>query len=273
MQRQPPSFVLRRKAAEEARRAGEERSRVREEEELQKLVDTPIGSWAKGLELDLRLREFEINQLTQRNNFFMIFQGVLVAGLVQSQGTAAPILTVGMALLGIATSLSQVCMAGGAKYWQSRWEASTRSSELQIVLQLLKRDKLAIRTFTLDTRALAEHELKQIDEWNKEQQQDDYKLADLSEYIDQIVASDVTGQRKSTWRVLDLWVRRWAILPKWSVSRIPIWCGAFLFAFWLGIALQCVHVPSLDGVWPKSLPIELVPLKPDTPAATTNESH
>ncbi|MHC1910589.1 RipA family octameric membrane protein [Klebsiella pneumoniae] len=32
-------------------------------------------------ELTIRIRDFEITQLSQRNNFFMIFQGVLFAGL------------------------------------------------------------------------------------------------------------------------------------------------------------------------------------------------
>jgi len=30
------------------------------------------------------MREFEITQLAQRNNFFMIFQGVMLAGVIQS---------------------------------------------------------------------------------------------------------------------------------------------------------------------------------------------
>ncbi|UIM98636.1 hypothetical protein [Yersinia ruckeri] len=32
-------------------------------------------------ELTIRVRDFEITQLSQRNNFFMLFQGVLFAGL------------------------------------------------------------------------------------------------------------------------------------------------------------------------------------------------
>lgn len=35
-------------------------------------AENPVDSRVKGLELDLHLREFEINQLTQRNNFFML---------------------------------------------------------------------------------------------------------------------------------------------------------------------------------------------------------
>ena len=35
----------------------------------------------------LATRDFEITQLVQRNNFFMIFQGVLFAGVMQSAHT------------------------------------------------------------------------------------------------------------------------------------------------------------------------------------------
>lgn len=126
--------------------------------------DNAVGSRSKGLEVDLRLREFEINQLTQRNNFFMIFQGVMIAGLVQSQGTGAPLITFSMALLGVVTSTLQIGMAGGAKYWQSRWEASTRSSEIAIVLELSRQRKLAVQTFTHDSSLLSQAERKQIAE-------------------------------------------------------------------------------------------------------------
>jgi len=84
-------------------------------------LNSPVANRVRGLELDLRLREFEISQLTQRNNFFMIFQGVMIGGLIQSQGLAAPILTSMTSLLGMAVSILQIGMAGGAKYWQSRW--------------------------------------------------------------------------------------------------------------------------------------------------------
>lgn len=70
-------------------------------------------------EIALRMRDFEISQLTTRNNFFMIFQGVLFAGLVQS-GHAKPIVSV---LVGFLVAVFQVGMTSGAKFWQEYWEA------------------------------------------------------------------------------------------------------------------------------------------------------
>lgn len=69
----------------------------------------------------LRMRDFEINQLTQRNNFFMIFQGVLFAGLVQSSH-AKPVVSFMVCVAGLVVALFQVGMASGAKFWQEYWE-------------------------------------------------------------------------------------------------------------------------------------------------------
>ena len=228
-------------------------------------AENPVNSRVKGLELDLHLREFEINQLTQRNNFFMIFQGVLIAGLVQSQGTAAPIITFSMSLLGIATSNIQIGMAGGAKYWQTRYEAATRSSELAIVLETLRRRKLAVRTFTHDLSIFHEEERKAIEEWNQAQSDPTEKLVDLSDYISQVVSKDInSGKEKRPVRhFFDGWIRWLAISPKWSVSRIPIWIGAALSVFWTVIVFHTVHVPALDFDKPSWWNVSLVPLKVD----------
>lgn len=225
------------------------------------LTANPVGSRAKGLELDLHLREFEINQLTQRNNFFMIFQGVLIAGIVQSQGTAAPIITFGISLLGMATSVFQIGMAGGSKYWQSRWEASTRSSEIAIVLQLVKEGKLAVQTFTHDSALLTSDEIRQIADWNTAQSNDEEKIIDMADHIRMIVMADVNAGRKKPVRGrLDWWVSKWAIEPKWSVSRIPIWMGGSLLLFWFVIALHSVHIPRFKAV-PAWWTVSLQPLK------------
>lgn len=228
-------------------------------------LNTAVGSRAKGLELDLHLREFEISQLTQRNNFFMIFQGVIIAGLVQSQGLAPPIINFSVALVGLATSALQIGMAGGAKYWQSRWEASTRSSEIEVVLALLKQRRLAVRTFTHDLSVLTEGERKQISEWNASQSDPDEHVEDASGEIHKKVLADIgnspsnPSRRRLLRHKLDWWVRKWAIEPKWSVSRIPIWMGAALFIFWAIVGAHCVSIQgvSFDGPsW-----ISLVPLK------------
>ena len=229
--------------------------------------DNAVGNRSKGLELDLRLREFEITQLTQRNNFFMIFQGVMIAGLVQSQGTAAPLITFSMSLLGIATSVFQIGMAGGAKYWQSRWEASTRSSEIAIVLALLRQDKLAVQTFTHDSTLLTEEERKQIQEWNAQHPDRDEQIADDPNFIKNVVLADIQAGRSCGFRrYADWWVQRFAIAPKWSVSRIPIWVGAMLFVFWAVIASHSIRVPGINLEHFEPAWFRLVPLKHDSPA-------
>lgn len=69
----------------------------------------------------LKMREFEITQLTQRNNFFMIFQGVLFAGLVQSAHTK-PVVSFMVCIAGLFVAIFQIGMASGAKFWQEYWE-------------------------------------------------------------------------------------------------------------------------------------------------------
>lgn len=249
------------------------RVRLEASKHKEALSDNAVGSRAKGLELDLRLREFEINQLTQRNNFFMIFQGVLIAGLVQSQGTAAPLITFGMSLLGVATSVLQIGMAGGAKYWQSRWEASTRSSEIAIVLELLRQNKLAVQTFTHDSTVLTKDEREQIKKWNSQQSDPGDHITDDPTFIRKIVQADIESGGEDGWRnAADWWVREFAIMPKWSVSRIPIWVGAALLIFWTVIALHTIRLPGLNlepfaPTW-----FELTPLKPEAPEKHSAET-
>lgn len=73
-------------------------------------------------EIILEMRNFEITQLAQRNNFFMIAQGVMLAGVAQSSHQI-PIVSFMICLAGLAISLLQVGMASGAKFWQEYWEA------------------------------------------------------------------------------------------------------------------------------------------------------
>ncbi|WP_442762430.1 RipA family octameric membrane protein [Malikia spinosa] len=71
--------------------------------------------------LTLELRNFEITQLVQRNNFFMIFQGVLLAGAIQSSHTK-PAVSFLVCMAGLIVSLYQIRMAAGAKFWQDYWQ-------------------------------------------------------------------------------------------------------------------------------------------------------
>ncbi len=72
-------------------------------------------------EIAMRMRDFEITQLTQRNNFFMIFQGVLFAGLVQSSHQIH-VVSFMVCVVGFLVSMFQVGSASGAKFWQEYWE-------------------------------------------------------------------------------------------------------------------------------------------------------
>lgn len=156
-------------------------------------------------------------------------------------------------------------MAGGAKYWQTRYEAATRSSEIAIVLDTVKRRKLAVQTFTHDLSILHDDEIKAIEEWNQAQSDPAERIVDQSGHIHQVVSKDInSGKKKRPIRhFLDGWIRRLAIGPKWSVSRIPIWIGAALLLFWTVIALHSVHVPALDFDNPAWWNASLVPLKAD----------
>ena len=216
------------------------------EEDLQRAEDSAMGSWSKEFELDIRLREFEINQLTQRNSFFMIFQGVLIAGLIQSHGLAAPLITFWMSLLGIAISVLQIAMAGGAKYWQSRWEASTRSFELAVVMQLEKANRNAVRIFTHDLSLLSAEEQAMVENWSRSQVDSGRHITQLSGFINQVVKRDVEVSRRNDFRFfLNWWVRNWAIFPQWSVSKIPIWAAAAMLLFWAVIWLHTWKIPVI----------------------------
>jgi len=67
-------------------------------------------------------RNFEINQLIQRNNFFMLFQGVLLAAALQNEASK-PLVEVVICMTGVLVSFYQLQMACGAKFWQEWWES------------------------------------------------------------------------------------------------------------------------------------------------------
>lgn len=69
----------------------------------------------------IETRNFEINQLIQRNNFFMLFQGVLLGAVVQSSANK-PVVELIVCIAGFAVSCYQLQMACGAKFWQEWWE-------------------------------------------------------------------------------------------------------------------------------------------------------
>lgn len=238
---------------------------------LDQAMDSAVGSPQKGFDLDIRLREFEINQLTQRNNFFMIFQGVMIAGVVQSGGSAAPLISFLVCLTGMFISLLQIGMAGGAKYWQVRWEASTRTSEAVILLTLVKNGRYATQTFVHDLSLLNDEDRQAIEAWNRQAQPED-RIGHIPDFVRKAVERDIKASNavKPTSlggrlrRLLDRPVQKWAILPKWSVSRIPIWVGAVLFLFWCILWLNTFSIKGLtEHIRWEPAAFSFVPLKAD----------
>jgi hypothetical protein len=82
---------------------------------------TELESIKSVYEICIKTRNFEINQLIQRNNFFMLFQGVLLASALQNQASK-PVVELIICLTGVLVSYYQLQMACGAKFWQEWWE-------------------------------------------------------------------------------------------------------------------------------------------------------
>lgn len=160
--------------------------------------------------LAISARDLEINQLVQRNNFFMIFQGVLFAGLLQAAGNGKiiPIVSFLVCFIGLATSLLQVGMACGAKFWQERWEHAVESIE-----------KFVIKAINQNAGREALFEI----------------FSSGDEHINKIVKE----------RMKDKLIGR-LVVARFSPSRIPIY-AAFSFAL-VWVILLGVHLFGAFGL-------------------------
>jgi hypothetical protein len=102
-------------------------------------VEPPKNSDEKALKhlfkIALECRNFEITQLVQRNNYFMIFQGVIFMGLIQS-AHSVPVVSFMICVVGLVTSFFQAQMAAGAKFWQEYWEAAVTRIEQELLLKI-----------------------------------------------------------------------------------------------------------------------------------------
>ena len=196
---------------------------------------SPVGDTAAAYKLAHEQRAFEIAQLTNRNNFFMVFQGVLLAGLVQSQGGAPPVMNFFVCLAGMAISLFQAGMAGGAKYWQIRWEVAVKELEL-LLLEDLKQHPRVVQLFTSDIDHLSEKEKLRIKGINDVRATD--KLNEAPGFIDGRIAEDL--KLRSSWSV-----PKHLIGMRFSVSKIPLYAGIVLFAIW---TMLWLHTFSIWGV-------------------------
>lgn len=155
--------------------------------------------------LCIEVRNFEVNQLVARNNFFMVFQGVLLAGLAQASASAPPVVVFMICLVGVIASLMQAFMAAGAKYWQERWEAALEDAERAC----LSGDSNDTASLTKPLFGLSKSELESV-------------LAD---------------RFKTRGPVFRLLVRRF------SVSQLPIYAGYLFATAWLVLLLCTINGP------------------------------
>lgn len=81
--------------------------------------------------ITVKTRNFEIAQLIQRNNFFMIFQGVLLACVISSKDTV-PFVQFIICFAGFYIAYCQTKVAAGAKFWQEYWESEVYKAEEQL---------------------------------------------------------------------------------------------------------------------------------------------
>lgn len=72
-------------------------------------------------EMVIKTRDFEITNLIQRNNFYMLFQGVLLASVFSNEASK-PIVEFTICFAGMMISWYQIKVSAGAKYWQEYWE-------------------------------------------------------------------------------------------------------------------------------------------------------
>lgn len=158
----------------------------------------------------LATRDFEITQLVQRNNFFMIFQGVLFAGVMQSAHTK-PLVSLLVCLVGLAVSLFQVGMASGAKFWQEYWEEVLREVEKKLLLRLCGPESQ--RGFLL---ALFHDDRK--------------------------IYRKIVFRRLSIHKSSFFSMSSWLIMKQFSVSRIPIYVGLTLAIVWLMMIVAIVDI-------------------------------
>lgn len=99
----------------------------------------------------LEMRNFEISQLIQRNNFFMAFQGLFLAGFLQS-GHGKPMVSFIACLAGFIVAFLQTGMASGSKFWQEYWEAKLAEFDKKATGNKLFHEEEDIYKETVDGR-------------------------------------------------------------------------------------------------------------------------
>ncbi|MBW2186934.1 MAG: hypothetical protein JRG71_11235 [Deltaproteobacteria bacterium] len=178
--------------------------------EKEKGVNCRMSELKSLYKLSIETRNFEINQLMHRNNFFMIFQGVLLASVLQIE-MYRPLLLFIVSLTGVCVSYYQMQVACGSKYWQIWWENRVRFFENK-----LKENK--------------EIELEE----NRESEDFELLFAKDIQEIQQEVESDLRMEGGKLGRngLLNC-----LIAKRYSVSRAPVMVSIALMVSWALLSL------------------------------------
>ncbi len=180
------------------------------------LNETKISELKAVYKLAIETRNFEITQLINRNNFFMLFQGVLLAAVFSNQAPK-PIVEFIICFSGIFISGHQMKVAAGAKYWQEWWELKT--SEIEDELKKAIGNDSFIPLFSL----------------NKDQ---------MKAFRKKVITKIESPQSKC----LEIDYNK-IIKTKYSVSRVPIYTGFVLMLTWVALLFSTLgwfHVFDLS---------------------------
>ena len=168
-------------------------------------VNSKLKALQRVYEISVNTRNFEITQLTNRNNYYMLFQGVLLAAVFSNQASK-PLVEFLICLAGIGVSYNHVKVASGAKFWQEYWEFQASEAEK------------ALKNYTIEHYA-------------------DYNFTDLFNLDSDVMKDKVRDRFKA-----DLAHQNWLdktytklILSKASVSRAPIYTAVVLLICWIAL--------------------------------------
>lgn len=176
-------------------------------------VNSKLKALQRVYEISVNTRNFEITQLTNRNNYYMLFQGVLLAAVFSNQASK-PLVEFIICLAGIGVSYNQINVASGAKFWQEYWEFQASEAEKSLKIYTQKYyDYEFTDLFNLDS--------------------DDMKNKVIQRFTDKLNKQNFFDK---------FYTKR--ILKRHSVSRAPIYTAAVLFVCWTGLFLH-----TLEFVW------------------------
>lgn len=172
----------------------------------------------------VKTRNFEITQLVQRNNFFMIFQGVLLASIIYSSNTV-PYVQLMICIAGCYIAVQQTKAAAGAKFWQEYWEAEVVKAEKNL------------ESF-YESKSI--EPLPFIPMFDKDYEDVEIQVANRLNKIN-------CSRYKSS--VFNLLNSKKLILEKPSVSKIPIRVGRCLVIIWGVLAISTISFFSHALSW------------------------